>query len=113
MTFASFFNFYTNSSTLSTNTPPALSDGLSTFSIFRRGSTFSPKSAKLIVSTGFFFALMIFYTLAKRGVFSLKSHEKMAGKDTETFCRPKSTSLVTVASLLSPISILEAKVAEG
>ena len=112
MILASFFNFAISSSTLSTKMPPALSGGFSTFSIFRRGSTLMPKSAKLIVSTGFFLALMMFYTLAKRGVFSLRSQENMAGKDTYIFCRPKSTSLVTVASL-SPISSLEAKVAAG
>ena len=82
MTFASFFNLATNSSTLSTNTPPALSGGLSTFSTLSLGSTLIPKSARLRVSTGFFLALMIFWTLANLGVFSLKSTEKIAGKDT-------------------------------
>lgn len=82
MTFASFFSLAINSSTLSTKTPPALSAGLSTFSIFSLGVTFIPRSVKLIVSTGFFFALMIFWTLANLGEFSLRSTEKIAGKDT-------------------------------
>lgn len=81
ITFASFLNFSTSSSTELTMTPPALSGGLSTFSTVSLGSTSIPKSAKLIISTGFFLALMIFYTFANLGVFNLKSQVRIAGKE--------------------------------
>lgn len=114
MTLASFLSFYISSSTLPTITPPFLSVGTSTFSTFSLGCTSIPRSCRLIVSIGFFFALIMLYTLANLGVFSLRSHVNTAGSDTLIFCRPKSTSRVTSANLLSAeSSILELKVAEG
>jgi hypothetical protein len=67
-----------------------------------------------MVSTGFFLALIMLYTLANLGVFSLKSQVKIAGKDTCIFWRPKSTSLVTSAVLLSEENLIaELNVAVG
>jgi hypothetical protein len=60
MTLASFLSLLISSSTDPTMTPPALSGGLSTFSILSLGSTLMPRSVKLIVSMGFFFALIMF-----------------------------------------------------
>ena len=65
-----------------------------------------------MTSTGFFFALIIFYTFANLGVLSLRSHVNIAGIEIYIFCNPKSTSLVTVA-FFSPISITLEKVAHG
>ena len=54
------------------------------------------------------------YTLANRGVFRRKSTVKIAGSDSSIYCRPKSTSRVTKAELLSSAkAISELKVAAG
>lgn len=114
MTLASFLSFVISSSTDPTMTPPCLSGGLSTFSTLSLGVTSIPKSARFKVSMGFFLALIMLYTLANLGVFNLRSQVNTAGKDTRIFWRPKSTSLVTVALLLSSDnSIFELKVADG
>ena len=95
-------------------TPPSRSVGASTFSTESLGVTSRPRSARLITWTGFFLALRIPYTLANLGVFKRKSTVKIAGRETSTYCRPKSTSLVTVADELSSAnSISELKVALG
>jgi len=95
-------------------TPPFLSVGISTFSTLRRGSTSIPRDLRSMVSMIFFLALIMLVTVAKRGVFSLRSQVKTAGRVTRIFWRPKSTSRVTSADLLSSLSsILEQKVAEG
>jgi len=65
-----------------------------------------------ISSTGFFLALSIFYTLAKRGVFNLRSTVNTAGRLTSTYCIPKSTSRITFAEDVSR-SIFELNVAQG
>ena len=103
-----------SSSTDPTVIPPFLSGGISTFSTFTLGWKSIPNSSNFNVSIGFFFALSIDYTLAKRGLFKRRSQVNTAGKDTLIFCNPKSTSLVTVAFLpLSSNSIFDEKVAEG
>ena len=84
-TFASFLNFSRSSSTLSTMTPPSRSVGASTRSTVSLGSTSMPKSAKLSTYTGFFLALRMPWTLAKRGVFNRKSTVKIAGRDTSIY----------------------------
>jgi hypothetical protein len=109
---ASFLSFSSSSSTLPTITPPARSVGASTFSIFNLGVTSMPSDSRAISSTGFFFALRMFYTLANLGVFRRKSTVNTAGRLTSTSYKPKSTSRITLAE---PVwkSILELKVAQG
>lgn len=114
ITLASFFNKFTSSSTDPTVIPPFLSAGISTFSTFNLGWKSIPNSSNLNVSIGFFLALRIDCTFAKRGLFKRKSQVNTAGKDTCIFYNPKSTSLVTNAFLpLSSNSIFDEKVAEG
>ena len=111
---ASFLSFDISSSTPLTMTPPFLSVGLSTFSTFSLGVTSIPRSSSFINSIGFFFALMMFCTLANLGVLSLKSQVKTAGNEIFIFYRPKSTSLVTIKLFPSSVySIFELNVAEG
>jgi hypothetical protein len=85
MTFASVLSFYISSSTDPTMTPPFLSDGISTFSTLSLGSISMPRSFRLKISIGFFFALIILYTFAKRGVFKRRSQVKTAGRETLIF----------------------------
>jgi hypothetical protein len=114
MTLASDLSLEISSSTEPTMTPPFLSDGISTFSTLSLGSISIPRSFKLIVSIGFFLALIILWILANRGVFRRRSQVKTAGRETRIFYNPKSTSLVTSADFPSAEnSIFELNVAEG
>ena len=73
-----------------------------------------PNSSKDKTSTLFFLAFNILFTLANLGVFKRRSQVNTAGKDTFYFCRPKSTSRVMVASVLSSEkTISEQNVAAG
>jgi len=101
ITFASPYSLEISSSTFSTKTPPSLSRGAFTSSTTILGSTSIPKSSSLIASTLFFLAFKMLLTLANLGVFNLKSQLKIAGRDTWTFYKPKSTSLKTLADVLS------------
>ena len=110
ITFASFFNLSTNSSTVSTITPASLSGGKETFKVEILGVISIPKSATGITSRGLDFAFIMFGKDAYLGSLSLKSVVTIAGRFTDTVCKPPSTSLVTVA-LPSEIESSEAKVA--
>ncbi len=60
MTFASFLSFSTSSCTLLTILPALRFGGSCTFSVFRRGATSTPSASGVSVSSGFFFAFMMF-----------------------------------------------------
>ncbi len=59
-TLASVFSFSTSVFTSATFTPAERFGGSTTFSVFRRGVTSTPRSSGLSVSSGFFFAFMMF-----------------------------------------------------
>ncbi|CAG4904920.1 hypothetical protein R69919_03226 [Paraburkholderia gardini] len=58
-TLASVFSFSTSVFTSATLTPALRFGGSTTFSVFRRGVTSTPRSSGLSVSSGFFFAFMM------------------------------------------------------
>ncbi|SAL03951.1 hypothetical protein AWB77_06906 [Caballeronia fortuita] len=60
ITFASFFSFSTSVFTSGTVMPALRFGGSTTFSVFRRGATSTPRSAGFTVVSGFFFAFMMF-----------------------------------------------------
>ena len=72
----------------------------------------TPRSEACITSNGLDFAFMILGSDAYLGSFNLKSVVTIAGRFTETVCKPPSISLVTSA-LPSLIDNSEAKVAWG
>ena len=57
-------SFATSSATSFTMTPPLRLGGSTTFRVFRRGATSTPRSAGLSVSSGFFFAFMMLGSVA-------------------------------------------------
>ena len=59
ITLASFFSLSTSVATSGTFTPAPRLGGSTTFSVFRRGVTSTPRSSGLNVSSGFFFAFMM------------------------------------------------------
>ncbi|SAK99126.1 hypothetical protein AWB82_07270 [Caballeronia glebae] len=59
ITFASFFSFSTSVFTSGTVMPALRFAGSTTFSVFRRGATSTPRSAGFTVVNGFFFAFMM------------------------------------------------------
>ncbi len=60
ITLASFFSFCTSVATSGTITPALRLGGSTTFRVDRRGLTSTPRSSGLTVSSGFFFAFMMF-----------------------------------------------------
>ncbi len=60
MTFASFLSFSTSSCTLFTSLPALRFGGSWTLSVFSRGATSTPRASGVSVSSGFFFAFMMF-----------------------------------------------------
>ena len=60
MALASFFSLLTRVATSGTLMPALRAGGSLTLSVFNRGVTSTPSSAGLIVSSGFFFAFMMF-----------------------------------------------------
>ena len=57
---ASFFSFETSSATSATMTPALRAAGSVVFTTVSRGATSTPKSSGVLVSSGFFFAFMMF-----------------------------------------------------
>ena len=91
-------------------TPASLSGGKDTFNVDILGVMSRPKSAAGIISRGLDFAFIMLGNDAYLGSFNLKSVVTIAGKFTETVCKPPSISLVTTA-LPSAMDNSEAKVA--
>ncbi len=60
ITFASFLSFSTSAFASGTLTPPLRLAGSSTFSVASRGATSTPSASGFSVSSGFFFAFMMF-----------------------------------------------------
>ena len=60
MALASFFSLLTSVATSGTLMPALRDGGSETFSVFSRGVTSTPRSAGFSVSSGFFFAFMMF-----------------------------------------------------
>ena len=86
--------------------------GSATCSVLMRGATSTPSVSGLTVSSGFFFAFMMFGSVTYRGSFRRRSVVSTAGSATDTVSRPPSTSRVTTARP-SATSTFDAKVACG
>ena len=79
-----------------------------TFNVLILGVVSIPNESISIISKGFFLAFIIFGKEAKRGVLSLKSHVRTAGKLVSKFSIPSSISL-EIETLLPSIFKFEIK----
>src|SRR5262249_4106366 len=112
ITLASLRSLATSSATSATLPPPLRFGGSTTLSVAIRGWTSTPSAAGVVVSSGFFFAFMMFGSVAYRGSFRRKSVVTTAGNPVSTVSSPPSTSRFTVARSAAS-STFDAKVACG